>query len=129
MRNPKEIGEIIRTLRGNSSLREFAKKCDVSHTTIDNIEKGIDFRTGKPVLIKMATIEKIAGACNVSISDIIGGDNQASSAKSAIRAIASQDKNGIIFIRGRDGSIVESELDDEKIELFKNMLKQISDKK
>ena len=75
------------------------------------------------------TIRQLAEIFNVSSSYIIGGDNHESSAKAAIRAIASQDKNGIVFIRARDGSIVESELDDDQIELFKNMLKQINDKK
>lgn len=66
--SPNIIGEKIRTLRSDQSLREFGKKCDISHTTIDNLEKGIDFRTGKPVQVKMATLEKIANACNISIS-------------------------------------------------------------
>lgn len=121
MRNPKEIGEAIRTLRGDLSLREFAKKCDVSHTTIDNIEKGVDFRTGKPVQIKMATIEKIANACNIGIYDIIGVQD--------IRNIATHDECGTIIIRGRDGSEIISDLDDDQVELFKNMLRQINDKK
>ena len=50
------------------SLREFAQKCDISHTSIDTIEKGYDFRTDKPVQIKLVTLQKIAEACNVPIS-------------------------------------------------------------
>lgn len=72
MNTPKQIGEVVRELRGNMSLRDFAKMCNISHTTIDNIEKGIDFRTGKPTQVKMATLEKIASACGVKISHIIG---------------------------------------------------------
>lgn len=68
MRDIKEIGQLIRRLRGTDSLRDFAKKCNVSHTTIDNIEKGVDFRTGKPVQIKIATLEKIATATNTPVS-------------------------------------------------------------
>lgn len=68
MKSEKEIGIIIQQLRGNMSLRDFAKKCDISHTTIDNLEKGIDFRTGKPTQVKAATLQKIATACGVSIS-------------------------------------------------------------
>ena len=70
MRNEKEIGEIIRQLRGNLSLRDFAQKCDISHTTIDNLEKGIDYRTGKPTQVKVATLQKIADACLVPLSYI-----------------------------------------------------------
>ena len=75
MYSEKKIGEIIRQLRGDLSLREFAFKCDISHTTIDNLEKGIDFRTGKPTQVKMTTLQKIADACDVPISYIIGEED------------------------------------------------------
>lgn len=71
------IGKKIRQLRGDMSLRDFALKCDVSHTTIDNLEKGIDFRTGKPSQVKMATLQKIANACNVPVSYIISDTSPA----------------------------------------------------
>ena len=74
MRNEKEIGEIVRQLRGEMSLRDFAQKCAISHTTIDNIEKGVDFRTGKPTQAKVSTLRKIADACGVSVSYIVGED-------------------------------------------------------
>ena len=63
-----EIGKKIKILRDTQSLREFAQRCDISHTTIDTLEKGYDFRTGKPVQIKIATLQKIANACNVPLS-------------------------------------------------------------
>ena len=76
MKSPKEIGETIRELRGKESLRDFALKCDISHTTIDNIEKGVDFRTGKPTNPSAVTLEKIANAAGVPLSFIIESDNQ-----------------------------------------------------
>lgn len=76
MKNISEIGKIVRELRGDLSLRDFAEKCAMSHTTIDNIEKGIDFRTGKTVQVKISTLEKIAKACNVPIGYIIGESSQ-----------------------------------------------------
>ena len=72
MKSEKEIGLIVRQLRGEMSLRDFAKKCATSHTTIDNIEKGVDFRTGKPTQVKMSTLQKIASACGVSLAFIVG---------------------------------------------------------
>ncbi len=66
------IGLKVKQLRANLSLREFAIKCDVSHTTIDNIEKGFDFRTGKPTQVKVSTLIKIASACNVPIGYFFG---------------------------------------------------------
>ena len=78
MYSEKKIGEIIRQLRGDLSLREFALKCEISHTTIDNLEKGIDFRTGKPTQVKMTTLQKIADACDVPVSYIIGEEEPSS---------------------------------------------------
>ena len=76
MENQDALGEIIRQLRGDLSLRDFATKCDVSHTTIDNLEKGVDFRTGKPTQVKMSTLQKIADACNVPVSYILNEANK-----------------------------------------------------
>lgn len=64
------LGDYIKNYREarNLSLREFAKLADVSHTHIDSIEKGNDFRTGKPVRITNETIQKLASALNVGES-------------------------------------------------------------
>ena len=64
------LGEYIKNYRSerNLSLREFAKLADVSHTHIDSIEKGTDFRTGKSVRITNETIQKLANALNVGES-------------------------------------------------------------
>lgn len=72
MRPSSEIGKTVRALRGELSLREFAKKCDISHTTLDNIEKGVDFRTGKPTNPSAIVLAKIATAARVPLSYIIG---------------------------------------------------------
>lgn len=37
--NNNELGEKIRKARGDLSLRDFAKKCGISHTHLDSIEK------------------------------------------------------------------------------------------
>lgn len=83
MKSPEEIGKLVRELRGDISLREFAKKCVVSHTTIDNIEKGYDFRTGKPTQIKLVTLHKIADACGVPIS-YFTGEKERSTTEAAV---------------------------------------------
>lgn len=57
------ISVFVRKHRGNLSLREFANKCGVSHTTIDNLERGVDPRTGKPPRIGLGTWQKIKSAC------------------------------------------------------------------
>lgn len=66
-----KLGEYIkdfRTVKHNYSLRQFAQMCDISHTHIDSIERGIDPRTGKVVKVTNDTIEKLAKAMNVSSS-------------------------------------------------------------
>ncbi|WP_270608180.1 helix-turn-helix domain-containing protein [Bacillus mobilis] len=62
----KTLGEIIKGYRFKNklSLRDFAQKCDVSHTYIDKLEKGMDSRTGKPVEPTLLVIEKISKAMN-----------------------------------------------------------------
>ena len=72
MRTPEEIGKIVRQLRGSLSLRDFAKKCGVSHSTIDYIEKGYDFRTGKPTYPSASVLSKIANAAGVPLDFIVG---------------------------------------------------------
>ena len=65
------IGDFIKQYRGDVSLRDFAKKCDISHTHLDSIEKGYDPRTGKPIRVTVDTLKKIAKAMNMSINDLL----------------------------------------------------------
>lgn len=69
----KTLGEIIKNYRlaNKLSLRDFAQKCDVSHTYIDKLEKGIDSRTGKPVEPTLFVIEKISNAMNISTKSLL----------------------------------------------------------
>ncbi|MFV0518463.1 MAG: helix-turn-helix domain-containing protein [Aminipila sp.] len=60
-----QLGNYLRNLRGSISLREFSKKCGISHTHLDSIEKGIDPRTGKPVRITTETLKNIATGLGV----------------------------------------------------------------
>lgn len=66
-----KIGDYIKNYRGNMSLRDFAEKCNISHTHLDSIEKGCDPRTNKPVKITVDTLKKIAAAMNMSINDLL----------------------------------------------------------
>lgn len=61
------LGDYIKKYRAehNLSLRQFARICDISHTHIDSIERGVDPRTGKVVKITNETILKIAKAIDV----------------------------------------------------------------
>lgn len=59
-----KLGEFLKQYRESHklSLREFGTMCGLSHTHIDSIEKGIDFRTGKPVRVTNETIQQLARA-------------------------------------------------------------------
>mgnify|MGYP002750313270 CR=1 FL=1 len=64
------LGEYVNQYRTehNLSLRDFAKLAEISHTHIDSIEKGVDYRTGKPVRITNETIQKLAKALHADES-------------------------------------------------------------
>ncbi|EHL13163.1 hypothetical protein HMPREF9629_00463 [Peptoanaerobacter stomatis] len=69
-----KLGEYIknfRTVEHDYSLRQFAQMCDISHTHIDSIERGVDPRTGKVVKVTIDTLEKLANAMNVSSSFLL----------------------------------------------------------
>ena len=72
MNNEKKIGQIVRQLRGDRSLRDFAALCDISHTALDAIECGINKRSGKPTQAKTVTLQRIADAAGVPLSYITG---------------------------------------------------------
>lgn len=65
-----ELGIFLKEKRDSLglSLRDFGKLCDISHTHIDSIEKGFDFRTGKPVRVTNDTLVKLATALKIEPS-------------------------------------------------------------
>lgn len=67
------LGNLIKEYRNenNLSLRDFAKMCDVSHSYIDKLEKGIDPRNGKTVEPTLDVIEKVASAMNISLEELL----------------------------------------------------------
>ena len=72
MNTAKQIGQIVRSLRGNESLRDFAAKCGLAHSTVDYIEKGFDRRTGKETNPSAIVLNKIATSVGVPLSFILG---------------------------------------------------------
>lgn len=43
-----DLAEIIRSLRGDESLRQASKRVGLSHNYLRTLEKGIDPRSGAP---------------------------------------------------------------------------------
>lgn len=67
------LGKLIKLYRENNhlSLREFAKRCGLSHTYISALEKDIDTRTGKPIAPTLDTVKYVANGMNMSIEKIL----------------------------------------------------------
>jgi transcriptional regulator with XRE-family HTH domain len=94
------LGEYIKKYRleHGLSLREFAEKVGISHTHVDSIEKGIDFRTGKHVRLTNETIQKIASVLNKDPAKIfLLSVNKISSDTSEIPLPDNDDPNKIMF--------------------------------
>lgn len=68
-----KLGEFVhnRRVEKDLSLRDLGKLCDISHTHIDSIEKGVDFRTKKPVRITLETLTKLAQGLDVDVQTLI----------------------------------------------------------
>lgn len=67
------IGELIKKYRTDYELsqRDFAKRCNLSHTYIAALEKNIDPRTGKPIAPTLEAVKNIAYAMNMDIEDLL----------------------------------------------------------
>ncbi|HHY80764.1 MAG TPA: helix-turn-helix domain-containing protein [Thermoanaerobacter sp.] len=68
-----KLGELIKKYREENkmSLREFAKKAGLSHSYINNLENGIDPRSGKEVMPTIETLKKIAQAMDMELNDLL----------------------------------------------------------
>lgn len=69
----EKLNEFIRQKRNEKgiSLRDFAKICDLSHSYIDKLEKGVDPRNNKPVIPTIDTLQKISNALNYNLVDFL----------------------------------------------------------
>lgn len=67
------IGEKVKLYRDThgESQRSFAKRADVSNTTINYLEKGVNPNTGKAFAPDTETISKISHAMGISVNDLL----------------------------------------------------------
>lgn len=111
-----KLGNFLKEKRGSASLRDFANKLDISHTYLDSLEKGYDGRNKKPVRVTVDILSKIAKALDEPLEKLVflsenKDYNLSNEDTPEIRAIA------------RD----VAKLKPEKKELFKSLLRQMSD--
>lgn len=52
------------------SQREFAKRCNLSHNTIHLLEKGVNPKTGKPLIPDTITYKKIANGMGITMDEL-----------------------------------------------------------
>lgn len=71
MNNYSNIGELIKKTRKEKgySARELAKLCDISHTEISNIEKGLRV---KPAILTLKGFEKYLGLDFKRLAEAVG---------------------------------------------------------
>ena len=67
-----ELGEAVYNFRGehNYSLREFAKKCGLSHVQIMRMEKGVG-QDGKPFEPSIKTLRKLAAGMGLTLGEVL----------------------------------------------------------
>ena len=67
------LGDIIKQYReaNNLSQRDFAKKCNLSHTYISALEKKIDSRSGKKIAPTVDAVKNISIALDISLYDLL----------------------------------------------------------
>lgn len=67
-----KISELVKKYRADKdmSLRDFAQKCGMSHTTINFIEKEKNPSTGRPMELSPATYKKLAAAMDMTMQEL-----------------------------------------------------------
>lgn len=65
------LGELLRELRGNMSLRTAAEMTHISHTYLDRLEKGEDPRTNKKIYPSVLTLRNIARGYKVPYEALV----------------------------------------------------------
>lgn len=66
-----KLGMLLKELRGDESLRDAAKRMDISYAYLSILEKEIDTRTGKPIKPTPETLHQIAIAYKYDYMELI----------------------------------------------------------
>jgi len=67
------LGQHIKTKREllGYSLRTLSEKSNLSHSYIDRIEKGLDFRSKKDIMPTVDTLSKLSYALSIPLNELI----------------------------------------------------------
>lgn len=94
-----KLGKFLREKRGETSLRDFAKKLDISHTYLDSLEKGYDSRNKKPLRVTVDTLSKIAKALDEPLNKLVAYSEN----KDYLPEKIDENKINVAFSSGFDG--------------------------
>lgn len=109
-----KLGKFLREKRGKISLRDFARKLDISHTYLDSLEKGYDSRNKKPVRVTVDTLSKIANALNEPLDKLVAYSENKEHANQVIEF----DVNKIIIALSKNLYSPPTKEQQDKIEEF-----------
>lgn len=67
------LGDIIKEYRTTNKLsqRDFAKKCNLSHTYISALEKKIDTRSGRPIAPTIEAVKNISIGLEIPLQELL----------------------------------------------------------
>ena len=113
-----KIGDIIKNYRkeNNLTLREFAKKCDLSYTYIFALEKDKDTRTGKPTTPSLDSLYSIAKGMNISAENLLTilDNNQEVSLSST--EVTSRSSPAVVLVYGKIPAGIPMEMIEDVID-------------
>ncbi|WP_341776571.1 helix-turn-helix transcriptional regulator [Staphylococcus simulans] len=128
-----EFGKKIRELRGKKSLREASKGIGISHTYLDSLEKGYDFRTGKERKPTVNVINKISLYYNYSFEELIEladifvslkeipDEQKEFYSKKFIEVIKEANNKSEATVKRNYANLLDSDLTVGKVRLLKNV--------
>lgn len=71
------FGKRLRAARGNMSIREFAKKCNISPPQLEALENGTTTEDGKPFTISISALVDLSLGSGLSLDCLMGKDEPA----------------------------------------------------
>lgn len=71
------LGKRLRAARGNMSIREFAKKCNISPPQLEALENGTTTEDGKPFTISLSALVDLSLGSGLSLDYLMGKDEPA----------------------------------------------------
>lgn len=71
------LGQRLRVARGDMSIRDFAKKCNISPSKLEALENGATMTDGKPFTISFSSLVNLSLGSGLSLDYLMGKDEPA----------------------------------------------------